>query len=157
MSEWHEIENGYIRERADGTIEKHPYKYVMHEQFVFRTTYDPDTGQCLAVENHPPKGHALIESATGEIVAVHIGFCLDTELNGAPPFSNIPDGHAVVSLVDAVLPDDFVARRGLAGVHAWRWNTAAGMMERKSQAEIERGLTNLENAIVARMAAKDKP
>lgn len=95
MKEWQETSLGFIRERPDGTIERHPYKYVAHESFTFRAKYD-DAGKCVAVEPCPRRAFAMIKSSDGEIVRTNVGFSLHAELNNTHPFGVVPSGYEVV-------------------------------------------------------------
>ena len=96
MKDWQETSTGFIRNRPDGTLDRHPHKYVAHERFVFRATYDA-AGQCMRVEHYPQKAYLLYDQ-DGEIKAVNVGFNLHAELNGTHPFGEIPDGHAVAEI-----------------------------------------------------------
>lgn len=96
MKDWQETSTGFIRERPDGTLDRHPHKYVAHERFVFRATYDA-AGQCVRVEHYPQKAYLLYDQ-DGEIKSVNVGFNLHAELNGTHPFGEIPDGHAVAEI-----------------------------------------------------------
>lgn len=168
MSHWQETARGFIRENNDGTIDRHPHKYVAHESFTFKATYDPATGQCVGVEPHMQKAHALIESATGEIKTVNVGFNLHAELNGTHPFGEVPLGHEVVEIPatarcagcggihnkphSEIIPPDFTRHRGDVGVNAYKWDKSLRKMERKSNAEIERALTEAEQRLAAKGA-----
>lgn len=168
--QWQETSRGFIREREDGTIERHPYKYIAHDRFTFRATYDPDTGACISVEPHEQKAHVLVESATGAIKAVNVGFSQHHELTGEPPFA-VPPGHEAATLkassrckhcggvknhTDA-LPDDFMfpvslPEQATVNLIAYRW--LSGKLVKRDAAELQAEASEILSRVNAAIVAQ---
>lgn len=151
---WHETELGFIRENSDGTVSILPHKYVAHDKFTFKATYNSKTGKCEKVEQCPQMAYILFDSGTREILSVHIGFNLNAELNNTHPFAVVPNGCAVdcvkisevCSCCGSVIrdsdfiPSDFARKCNDISVNAYRWDSERKSFSKKTDEEIEREL-----------------
>lgn len=151
MINWHQTDIGYIGVNTDGTIVRHPHKYVAHDSFTFKATYDQATGRCIKIEPYVQKNYVLFNLQSGEILAIHTGFNIHDALNNTHPFVDVPDGHAVDSVESSeeckccgsvlgykdFVPRDFIIRRNDFGVNAYRWDSVCKKFIRKKDEEID--------------------
>lgn len=93
MAHWQEGKTGYFRENEDGTIDKHPYRYVSHDGHIMRATYE--NGRCTKVEPYENTSYLVVDKSTGDIKSHVTGFNLSEALGDEP---HCPDGCEIVKL-----------------------------------------------------------